>query len=83
MHIDSNAPAFPNIAFDDKGYITTSGENQGITKREYFAAKAMQGLISAEMIDKLAVIGKSEAADNIISVRALKLADALIQELNK
>jgi hypothetical protein len=44
----------------------------GLTKREYFAAMAMQGLLSADSINYEAIIGD-----------AVKLADALIEELNK
>ena len=46
--------------------------NNGLTKREYFAALAMQGLI---------VNGRAFITDNIID--AVKIADALIEELNK
>ena len=44
----------------------------GITKREYFAAMAIQGLLAN---------GRAFITDNIID--AVKIADALIEELNK
>ncbi len=53
----------------------------GLTKREYFAAMALQGLCST--------IGKDKAADETImwakpiSKVAADIADALITELNK
>ena len=39
--IDTGGPAFPNAAFGG-----TRNEQQGMTLRDYFAAKAMQGLMS-------------------------------------
>lgn len=46
----------------------------GITKREYFAAKAMQGMLS----------GRTEHEDPMISVRdAVQMADDLLAELDK
>jgi hypothetical protein len=47
--------------------------NQGLTKREYFAAMAMQAVLSTH----------GEDYPEIIAVRALRYADALINELNK
>ena len=44
----------------------------GITKREYFAAMAIQGLLAN---------GRAFITDNIID--AVKIADDLIEELNK
>jgi len=45
----------------------------GLTKREYFAALAMQSVLSTH----------GEDYPEIIAVRALRYADALINELNK
>jgi hypothetical protein len=45
------------------------GQFHGLTKREYFAAMVMQGLISTN---------RNDAA-----VQAVKYADELIKELNK
>ena len=54
----------------------------GLTKREYFAAMAMQGLINenhpAQIINE-----KSEALLNEISKVSVNAADALITALNK
>jgi hypothetical protein len=53
--------------------------NDGLTKREYFAAMAMQGLLSfprdPSNVDKNNVGG-------IFAKSAVKFADALIKELN-
>jgi hypothetical protein len=43
----NNLPAFPTgIFIDDKGLII--GGSNGMTLRDYFAAKAMQGLFASE-----------------------------------
>ena len=40
---DKNTPAFPFVAEDHTGMMI----NMGMTLRDYFAAKAMQGMLSA------------------------------------
>ena len=47
-------------------------QSNGLTKREYFAAMAIQGLLAN---------GRASITYNIID--AVKIADALIEELNK
>ena len=54
-------------------YLDVSNMNHGLTKREYFAAKAMQGLLSAV----------NNASAEQITHHAVACADALITELNK
>ena len=58
-------------------YAFASADSNGLTKREYFAAMAMQGVISNSNING-DLFGEGEVA-----VSALALADALIAELNK
>lgn len=42
-----NIPAFPRTAFDSKGEITAwNDEFKGMTLRDYFAAKALSGLLA-------------------------------------
>ena len=48
--------------------------NYGLTKREYFAAMAMQGLISNSL---------SGRGPNGCAQDSVRFADALIEELNK
>jgi hypothetical protein len=67
MRTKAKGPAFPLIS--DEGYII----NAGLTKREYFAAMAMQGLLSDY---------ESESIEDY-SKYAVQLADALIEELSK
>lgn len=65
--------AFPHVELD-----TYSGKpcNQhfGLTKRELFAAMAMQGLLTS---------GVDKNAAHINAIYAVQHADALITELNK
>ncbi len=49
--------------------------NLGLTKREYFAAMAMQGL--------LACPARTDAPDDFVAQWAVNAADALIAALNK
>lgn len=64
----------PNdTAFPDQHLI-----GQGLTKREYFAAMALQGLLS----DRQHAI-KMKHIYNAFTNKAVRLADELIQELNK
>ena len=48
----------------------------GLTKREYFAAMAMQGIIANTQIDSL-IIGQSECK------LAVTIADELLKQLEK
>lgn len=77
---NGDLPAFACTAYDFSG----GGYHQdGLTKREYFAAMAMQGILSnpvyAQMI--LDKIPESEAA-GFISLVAIEQADNLITQLN-
>jgi hypothetical protein len=66
-----NSPAFSKPAFyHPDGAIDLP--NNGLTKREYFAAIALQGLLAND-----SGLITSKARD------AVKAADALIEELNK
>jgi hypothetical protein len=62
---DKNTPAFPFVAEDESGMMI----NMGMTLRDYFAAKALQGLISTEGA------GSAERYAEI----AYKLADAMLK----
>jgi hypothetical protein len=65
MRTKAKGPAFPLIS--DDGYII----NAGLTKREYFAAMALQGLLSNNN-------------NYMYSVKsAVEFADDLIEELSK
>lgn len=60
-------------------------ENVGLSKREYFAALSMQGILSAIYSDKnmLNDFLGNETGRDAVSRNAVSYADALIEELNK
>ena len=58
-----NIPAFPNAAFG-----STRNEQQGMTLRDYFAAKAMQALVAKSYFDTTARLAY-EIADAMMKAR--------------
>ena len=72
----NNPPAFPTgFITDDKGKII--GGSNGMTLRDYFAAKAMQATINAwdsQGGDRAACIA------SIIAEESYELADAMLKE---
>lgn len=64
-----------NLAYPVVGNYSTS-----LTKREYFAGMAMQGLASCITFDWTKVADTDSEA---CAIRAVQYADALIAELNK
>jgi len=60
---------------NDSIHNSEQGPQDGLTKREYFAAMAMQGLLSTEQGYHL--------HEHKLSEYALSYADSLINELNK
>ena len=66
-----DSPAFSKAAFYTDEYGIDAPQ-EGLTKREYFALKTMHALTIAE-----------GGASFITVIDAVKLADALIDELNK
>jgi hypothetical protein len=65
MNTNTNPPAFPFVAEDDTGMMI----NMGMTLRDYFAAKAMQGFISGDYD-----VYPHEAAQ-----KAYEIADAMMK----
>ena len=55
--------------------------HEGLTKREYFAAMAMEG----ELASQSAEIGEysDDASIKLLGIRAVKMADSLIEALNR
>lgn len=78
---NANEPAFPKIT-TSYGTGTAYTDRVGLTKREYFAAMAMQGFITnSQILDECGYrdLDPQEACAQI----AIKQADALIAELEK
>jgi hypothetical protein len=72
MKIIGNEPAMPTIEHDGQGGTI---QGFGLTKREYFAALAIQGW--------LAGYPNYEPDPHYAAKRAVEIADALIQTLNE
>jgi len=87
---NSDMPAMPltGDAYQDfAGYDGTrrtsyNPECQGLTKREYFAGLAFNGLIS-DTATTFASVQEGEAPAKRIAKMSVNLADALLKELEK
>ncbi len=95
MNTDKDQPAFPVIKTTEAktnnmanapsyGDVTSQG---GLTKREYFAARAMQALLSCypaqqDICNKDPRYKDTNFAE-VIAINSTEFADALIKELNK
>ena len=64
-----NEPAFPNEGFNGWGEPF-----QGMTLRDYFAAKAMQGFLATVKVG---------CPDDLIAIDAYNLADAMLKVREK
>jgi hypothetical protein len=80
-----NEPAFPlqpGKVLDRQGVQFWQNGQEGLTKREYFAGLAMQGLLSSHEI--IRHFNKSaKKSSGLLPAAAVKYADALILELGK
>lgn len=68
-----NPTAYWSERISEKGGLV---QGEGLTKREYFAAMAMQGALSS-------ITGGDWASAINVAKRSVEYADALIEELNK
>lgn len=75
--------AEPNVRYAFP--VPDSALTNGLTKREYFAALAMQGLIASghNAVEDREEKTWQERACQRVSMAAASYADALIEELNK
>ena len=73
--LSNGGQAFPNPHYEDDNL-------QGMTLRDYFAAKAMQSFLTAAGINKAGVPGTNNF-EFFIAEMAYKLADAMIREREK
>ena len=72
MSKENGGPAFPTVYANLEGHYGTTG----LSLRDYFAAKAMQSLVSAFLGDQLKVIANIEST-------AYQIADAMLDERAK
>lgn len=88
-------PAFPEVKseqdrfaiYDSSDYnythvVAKVWSEGGLTKREYFAGLAMQGLAATRLVDIYNRQLQSGQAE-LLATLAVQQADALIEELNK
>jgi hypothetical protein len=61
-----NEPAFPATAYDENGHMA-----QGMTLRDYFAAKAMQAIVSRGIVNEVPL--------EIYATNAYKMSDAMLK----
>jgi hypothetical protein len=69
MTKETGGPAFPNVTIKTKDGIDVWGEG-GLTLRDYFAAKAMQGFLATVKVG---------CPDDLIALDAYALADAMLK----
>lgn len=72
MSEKTGGPAFPAQFFDERA--------TGMTLRDYFAAKAMQGLVSIELTEQNIDLFRRDADGNpSVSLTAYYIADAMLE----
>ena len=81
-----NPQAFPawDMTFDHNPntQLFSAGTGRGMSLRDYFAAKAMQGIVTAKLTNggKDFVIGESGKSNQSVVGAAYGLADAMLKE---
>lgn len=81
---NKNQPAFPN--FLQEGLSANSHVDAGLTKREYFAAMAMQGIMSdvhVQLWMKTDPRYNGENFAQLVAINSCEFADALLNQLNQ
>lgn len=92
MKTNQNSPAMPTVVGHEEGKIVehfqngnTTGVYMGLSKREYFAAIALQGILPNYFDPRLQKQSEMVGAsiDTAMATIAVCIADAFISELNK
>ena len=68
----TNTPAFPQVDLKDSYGMLVPDRQSGMTLRDYFAAKAMQGLIACPM--------QPQSGPEMYARDAYAVADAMLKE---
>jgi hypothetical protein len=74
-------PAFAAVCYgndDNSGFLL-----EGLTKREYFAAMAMQGIASNRQLAKRYTVSMMDEYFDMVAQDAREMADKLLLELSK
>lgn len=89
LNFFKNQPAFPvEVSTDENGNLrgsqtsNYSGYELGISKREYFASKAMQALLSNPEWMKVYEKEKYLMQSEIVAKVSIEMADAVLKELS-
>lgn len=78
---NSEQPTFPIVQTNNmEGHEFMDVSHYGLSKREYFAAMAMQGMLANPEIMKL---GNPDTLMNIVSMASVEQADDLLLALEK
>jgi hypothetical protein len=81
MKKNTNYSAFPQTAFDSNGNLKTQDkEFEGLTKREYFAGLAMQGILSSRTGMNASAFKENKSYYSNLSI---ELADELLKQLEQ
>lgn len=75
---NKNRPAYPFINTEDSEVAEV---HYGLTKREYFAAKAMQGLLAGDFPEKSIHNNIGLPEIHLIACESVAYADALLKQL--
>ena len=70
---DTGGPAFP------ARHLHLASNEHGMTLRDYFAAKAMQGLLAANWCESYREL-ESSVGWNMVAADAYRMADAMLAE---
>lgn len=78
--INDGGPAFPcdEVEYADSGEVSVVAHNYGLTKREYFAGLAIQGICANPE-----ALMRDNSGYPVLARAAANIADALLAKLNK
>ena len=79
MNKDDGGPAFPGPYVNEDKSLEVLWKQQGMTLRDYFAAKAMQGMLANPKLQEQIL----KAGQSWIEESAWAVADAMIKERSK
>ena len=81
---DNGGPAFPESEYSGEDGTFIFSRSQGMSLRDYFAAKAMQGILSSGSGLSMIYEAKEEVDSFVAAARiAYGYADAMLEERDK
>lgn len=81
MSNNTGGPAFPQVDLKNSYGMLVPDRQAGMTLRDYFAAKAMQSLISSSIGNlSKAYADDTDAINPIIAKASYEMADAMLKE---